>query len=243
MSDDPRKDCLCCIMGGSIHYCDQEKTVHTPPTDAQAMTREQVLKIADKVFRHYPFKHELNYWLAHDAAQRETIRRLEGELKKWRDSFVGHVYVENEEWTEKCETIRTLQARLTASEARVKQQGDVLAYLLNCGPEIVQAIQEAKSDISEDYGEEQRQEREALREQVKVLQRARKWTTARPTVAGWYWWRKGPGYSNDMAAIFYDEPHSEWEARFLGLKGGKIGTLPVNVCDGEWQGPLTPGEE
>lgn len=49
--------------------------------------------------------------------QRETITRLEGELKKWRDSFAGHVYVENEEWSAKCEEVRTLQARLTASEA------------------------------------------------------------------------------------------------------------------------------
>lgn len=145
-------------------------TKHAPPPDTQTMAREMVLKIADKVFQHYPFKHELNYWLAHDAAQRETIRRLEVELKKWRDSFAGHVYVKNEEWSAKCEEVRSLQARLTASEAKLK------------------------------------------------------WTTVRPTVAGWYWWRT----TNVPATII--------ELREMG----NVVIVPMKT--GEWQGPLTPGE-
>ena len=115
--------------------------------------------------------------LNHDDAQRETITRLEGEVKRYE---LGEVVVANR--------IRELQARLTASES------------------------------------------------------AKKWTRERPTVAGWYWWRKGPGYSKDMTAVSYDENQSEWKAKFLGLKGS-ISTLPVDVCDGEWQGPLTPEKE
>lgn len=66
------------------------------------------------------------------------------------------------------------------------------------------------------------------------------WTRERPTTAGWYWWRKGPGYSKNMAAIFYDEPRSEWRARFLMLNGEAVGTLPIDVCDGEWQAVKEP---
>ena len=48
--------------------------------------------------------------IAHDAAQRETITRLEGEVKRYE---LGEVVVANR--------IRELQARLTASEAREKE--------------------------------------------------------------------------------------------------------------------------
>lgn len=53
----------------------------------------------------------------------------------------------------------------------------------------------------------------------------RKWTTARPTVAGWYFWRLVKGRERIV------------EVSMLN------GILYVPVEGGEWQGPLTPGEE
>lgn len=136
----------------------------------------------------------LNVLAEHDAAQRETIARLEGELQEEQEltTWWGNLVRREQIGTKKTPSLRAyieqLEARLTASEARVKQQGDVLAYLLDCGPEIVRAVQEAKSDVSEDYGEEQRQERDALGEQVKALQQARRWTREKPTKADTWWW-------------------------------------------------------
>lgn len=152
---------------------------HTPPPDAQAMTREQVGRHADQINHCEPeyIADHVKVLLDHDAAQRETIRRLEGEnaniLSKWRASADLNKGLLRD--------YDALQARLTASEAK------------------------------------------------------RKWTTARPTVKGQYWWR---GSTDDkypeVIPVFLvqgkSELHAQW-GRYIALAEG-----------GEWQGPLTPGE-
>lgn len=169
------------------------------------------------------------------ATQHETITRLEN-LTTMQDVGIRGLH---EQIKDKNEQIEQLQARLTASEAREKQQADVLAYLLDCGPEIVQAVQEAKSDVSEDYGEEQREEREALRAQVKSLQQAKRWTLERPTVEGVYWRRfEGKGYPAHIVDIVQG-------GRGLAFKYAGRWEYLSDIKGNKWQfqGPLTPGDE
>lgn len=40
------------------------------------LTRSGVETIAKKILAEYPFRHEVDYWLDTDAAQREEIQRL-----------------------------------------------------------------------------------------------------------------------------------------------------------------------
>jgi len=106
------------------------------------------------------------------TAQRETIRRLEGE----RDAAQFMAKRAMDELTK-------AQARLTASEAKGK------------------------------------------------------WTSARPTVAGWYWWRFSVSTIPIIRCLQWDDDVQE----FYDDVGTENKTL--NELGGEWQGPLTPGEE
>ena len=58
------------------------------------------------------------------------------------------------------------------------------------------------------------------------------WTTARPTQAGWYWWRNGTGFElmevwalSDELRCNFVRSHHHWD---------------VNEIEGEWQGPIEP---
>lgn len=64
-----------------------------------------------------------------------------------------------------------------------------------------------------------------------------RWSTQKPTVPGWYWWRwKGEVRAIQLAVL----PGSTTGKMYV--KGGI--SVPINAldCDGEWQGPLTPNE-
>ena len=63
------------------------------------------------------------------------------------------------------------------------------------------------------------------------------WTTARPTQAGWYWFR-------DVS-----RPHEDEREPYVVKVRQRGGRLCVGNCDidgppynGEWQGPIEPGE-
>ena len=58
------------------------------------------------------------------------------------------------------------------------------------------------------------------------------WTTARPTKAGWYWWRRSVGYHKALKVYSV--------AGSLCVAQGDD-HLPVEEIDGgEWQGPIEP---
>lgn len=58
------------------------------------------------------------------------------------------------------------------------------------------------------------------------------WTTAKPTVPGWYWWRVNPG----------DEEIVEVGEVEVYLSSGD--RLKLDTAGGEWAGPLDPpGQE
>lgn len=77
------------------------------------------------------------------------------------------------------------------------------------------------------------------REQVRRLQQARKWTRERPTAAGWYWWRRRGRLS--IVSIVW-EPLASDGTGYFEVRGDNL-LWSLDSLDGEFQGPLTPGEE
>lgn len=146
---------------------------HTPPPRQEGMTRETFERtLDDRLQDNYPHMHNKKLLLAHDALQRETIRRLEQQAEMLKGCLE-----ENRKHADQ------LQARLTASEAKGK------------------------------------------------------WTSARPTVAGWYWWRFSVSTIPIIRCLLWDDDVQE----FYDDVGTENKTL--DELGGEWQGPLTPGEE
>jgi len=160
----------------------------TPPPDAQAMTRDPLTTMdaklwAEEFMRIFGSKMDkideglMIAWFAnaimkgYDVGcerQAETIRKLE-EQRDYAQAECRRIEVLN----------ASLQARLTASEAKYK------------------------------------------------------WTTARPTVPGWYWWR-----ANRTAAAQIIKVLDDFTAESMTGCSDH-----VDEIGGEFQGPLTPGEE
>ena len=58
---------------------------------SEPLSREKVEMIAGKISNEYTWKHEVNYWLQTDAAQRARIAALEQENANLRTSNVANV--------------------------------------------------------------------------------------------------------------------------------------------------------
>ena len=136
----------------------------------------------------------LNVLAEHDAAQRETIARLEGELQEEQEltTWWGNLVRREQIGTKKTPSLRAyieqLEARMTASEA------------------------------------------------------AKKWTTARPTVAGWYWvqWPDDPWLGPEIFEI--TQPNGP-DTDYLEVNDTPMDEYIAEYPSVEFQGPLTPGEE
>lgn len=67
------------------------------------------------------------------------------------------------------------------------------------------------------------------------------WTTKRPTVPGWYWWRNDGAINGQRPAIVVDiQPKYSWTAKPLLVGGIRPGQFLLENASGEWQGPITP---
>lgn len=166
--------------------------------------------------------------------QRETIRRLEGERDGWKKQYEAchKLHLEAQEECEKANTFAykleaaSLQARLTASEAKVKEMEQA------CDQRKLTRKQQVELDKI--IGSRDR-EINTLRN--RLARKTLKWTTARPTVAGWYWWRFRVSTIPIIRCLQWDDDVQE----FYDDVGTENKTL--NELGGEWQGPITPGEE
>ena len=85
--------------------------------------------------------------------------------------------------------------------------------------------------------EENRKHAEQLQARLTASEAKHKWTTATPKVAGWYWWRFSVSTIPIIRCLQWDDDVQE----FYDDVGTENKTL--NELGGEWQGPLTPGEE
>lgn len=69
-----------------------------------------------------------------------------------------------------------------------------------------------------------------------------RWSRNKPTVPGWYWWRR-PGEEPTIAQV----RASLHEGLFFYLpeNEGREGSISVSVAwpDTEWQGPITPHDQ
>lgn len=98
-----------------------------------------------------------------------------------------------------------LQARLTASEAKVNElEADMIT----------------------------------LQRLLTSSRSTHKWTKEQPTVAGFYWWREDRGMKGWLVDVLAD-----LTVKAITGDGDQIDFLHVIEIGGEWQGPLTPGEE
>lgn len=201
----------------------------TPPPDAQAMARKQVeerMKWYGENFVLYRTRWA-NELLAHDAAQREAIWRLEQQIEMLKGCLE-----ENRKHADQ------LQARLTASEAELAELAGALDRVFRHCPKPDGSWDHAvwcNSSGAYETGAA------GVTCNCKIMGKvSNKWTTVRPTVAGWYWWRCS--YSTDRGILKYITRIYEIEDSAGGVFISGIGT-PDKLGNGEWQGPLTPGEE
>jgi hypothetical protein len=63
-----------------------------------------------------------------------------------------------------------------------------------------------------------------------------KWTTAKPTVPGWYWYRRHP-WKGKQPKVYV----LEFIDSYNGLTNSKFGLM--RFLPGQWSGPLVPPEE
>lgn len=170
----------------------------TPLSDPQVMTREQVegrIQWYGENFVLYRTRWATEL-LAHDAAQRETIRRLGARLARY-DRWTPEHNIE--QW------LADVQARLTASEAKVNElEADMIT----------------------------------LQRLLTSSRSTHKWTKEQPTVAGFYWWREDRGMKGWLVDVLAD-----LTVKAITGDGDQIDFLHVIEIGGEWQGPITPGEE
>ncbi len=68
------------------------------------------------------------------------------------------------------------------------------------------------------------------------------WTTTKPTVPGWYWWREPEHNDNEpeIGHVFKDDLTAE--LRVLWTTDCPFADL-VKEYDGQWAGPLEPPAE
>lgn len=64
-----------------------------------------------------------------------------------------------------------------------------------------------------------------------------KWTTSKPTVPGWYWWRCSPYYVDCLLVLH------RHQGGFTAKGGYWEDSKIVSDMKGEWAGPLMPPEE
>lgn len=217
---------------------------HTPPPDAQAMTREEFERTVYILSAgNVPRGGQV---LAHDAAQRETIARLEKDLATANEYLAACHGIEDN--LEKAVTENEeLQARLTASEREIRRRMWTLHYSRmqhapygddgrldcnSCGRDYVatpmdELVQWEMLDASK---------------LVTVSEAKGKWTTARPTVAGWYWvqWPDDLGLGAEILEV--TQPHGP-DTDYLEVNDTPMDEYLAEYPSVEWQGPLTPGEE
>jgi hypothetical protein len=63
------------------------------------------------------------------------------------------------------------------------------------------------------------------------------WTTEKPTVPGWYWWRRPYGKREIQTIIRVKE--YKFQPGIVFIYSGRR----IEDCRGEWAGPLEPPEE
>lgn len=94
------------------------------------LTREQVLKITDKILKEgYPWKHELNFLCDHDQAQRDTIAALEmrvQELEVSLERTEGAYQAKATLWIEQTRVVDELQQQLAALRGQVNTYEKIL---------------------------------------------------------------------------------------------------------------------
>ena len=78
-----------------------------------------------------------------------------------------------------------------------------------------------------------------------AITHAAHWTNEPPRVAGWYWWRSGPGQNATtirvheyIKAVFLGEP-CDPEEKVIGY-WDQNGTFRTDFDRGEWAGPIAP---
>lgn len=81
-----------------------------------------------------------------------------------------------------------------------------------------------------------------------ALPRALPWTNETPRVAGWYWWRSGPGQNattirvhENIRAVLFGEP-CDPEEKVIGY-WDQNDTFRTDLGRGEWAGPIAPPAE
>ena len=64
------------------------------------------------------------------------------------------------------------------------------------------------------------------------------WTTARPTQAGWYWYKPSP--EHDYAEVLLVLGDDSEDCPLFAMQNGV--DVKLSRLEGEWQGPIEPGE-
>lgn len=208
----------------------------TPPPRQEGMTRvqfkEHVKACAEAKLSelYYAYRDAL---IAHDAAQRETITRLEGEVKRYE---LGEVVVANR--------IRELQARLTASEERIHSITESVLTTFKWEFNLDSGGKDGPIFRRKDWQTSfepivYTMTIEEIIQQGLPTRQAKRWTRERPTVAGWYWWR----IQEDSDPFVVEVVREGGKLWAQWIRRGRIATWLVSDHGGEWKGPLTPGEE
>jgi len=125
--------------------------------------------------------------------------------------------------------IKVITAALDQAAQEANRLKDIMAYIADCQPDGKKYLDEAHA-LGADYCEEQRQEREDLREELAQLHASQPVWGDKPTVAGWYWWQ----FTADSRSVVFDLTEKNG-VLYRRDDSGKLWELPE---DGEWAGPL-----
>ena len=195
----------------------------------EGMTREWVEEFARDFMRNHECEaecgHDWHRFLAHDALQRETITRLEGDMK----AACGELLVSLDDAPP-----GSLVAKLVLANRVLRSKNASLQARLTASEQLAQERVKCMADQSRI---------------VRELSAAQKWTPDRPTVAGWYWYRS-IGDPADIVQV-YESADGAWmivgvNVRWMSMdvfyeQRDEFGELLRE--DIEFQGPLTPGKE
>lgn len=222
--------------GESIAGREREVTFHT----SSALTREQVEEVFNAVYWHGDQQGAKQCKVLDGIdALRATIEQQAQELERATEVYtIAHrgkedmrqqlaasqarcremekQYVHQDLLLDEQDKVAQLQATLAAREA----ERDELKYRLQVHADLI--------------GETEH----SLRTQLAALRLT--WTTARPTVAGWYWWRCS--YCTDGETCKYITRIYEVEDSAGGVFIGGIGS-PDKLGSGEWAGPIPMPDE
>lgn len=159
------------------------------------------------------------------ATQRETITRLEGDMK----AACGELLVSLDDAPP-----GSLVAKLVLANRVLRSKNASLQARLTASEQLAQERVKCMADQSRI---------------VRELSAAQKWTPDRPTVAGWYWYRS-IGDPADIVQV-YESADGAWmivgvNVRWMSMdvfyeQRDEFGELLRE--DIEFQGPLTPGKE